>query len=95
MLNKRFNNVRAVKSHEKYYYDILVNSTIRQDIISIYKIGYPLFYREVYYFWLTGEPIKVVNKRHKLNEVIKFKASMDKSKFILTIPLQVPYLLFA
>lgn len=90
--NKTFNNKKIINLYTKTYYNDLLNNDIKKNINSIYKIGYPIFYREVYYFWLSGESLKVGKKKYKLNEVIKFRSSMDKSVFILTIPLQIPYL---
>jgi hypothetical protein len=90
--NKTFNNKKILNLYKTTYYNELLNNDIKKNIKSIHKIGYPIFYREVYYFWLSGEPLKVEKKKYKLNEVIKFKSSMDKSVFIVTIPLQIPYL---
>ena len=95
MLNKRFNAIKELKKYEKYYYNLLLNNNYNNNLYSIYKVGYPIFYREVYDFWLVGQTVKIVRKNYKLNEIIKFKASIDKSKFIIFIPLQLPYLLFS
>lgn len=90
--NRTFNNKKILTIYTKNYYNELLNNAIKENTESIYKVGYPIFYREVYYFWLIGKSLKVEKKKYKLNEVIKLKSSMDKSVFFLTIPLQLPYL---
>jgi hypothetical protein len=90
----KFNNKKAINFYQNYYDIELLNNNTKNNITSMHTIGYPIFYREVNYFWLSGKHLKVANKKYKLNEIIKIQAAVDKSHFVLTIPLQIPYLFF-
>jgi hypothetical protein len=48
--NKTFNNKKILNLYKTTYYNELLNNDIKKNIKSIHKIGYPIFYREVYYF---------------------------------------------
>lgn len=93
-VNIIFNKKKIVNNNINYYYNELVNNDIKKSIKSVYKVGYPIFYKEVYYFWLSGKILKAANKKYKLNEIIKLKSSMDKTTFLMMIPFQIPYLIF-
>jgi hypothetical protein len=93
MLNCKATNIKySFKKINLYYYNLLATNTLVEK--KIYQISYPIFYKEVYYFELIGKTLKITTRDLNLNSVIKYKSIIDKSKFIINIPIQIPYLIY-
>lgn len=89
----RTSNTKFFNRLNNYFNKILLNHD-DSNIEKIYKIAYPILYKEVYYFWLHGQTIKCIKRSQSLNKVIKFKSAIQNVKFILYFHLQTPYLIF-
>jgi len=90
MLNSKI-NIKFYNKLNIYYNDIfLCQKNISE---KIYKIAYPIFYKEVYYFWLYGTTLKIVKHSQSLNKIVKFKSSLHKVKFTLYFYFETPYLI--
>lgn len=57
-----------------------------------YKLRYPIFYKEAYYFFISGLTSKYINSFKSANKVIKINCNISKCKFKLMVPVQLPFL---
>lgn len=94
MINTKLNSKKySLKKINLYYYNLLATKPTKV-VKNIYKITYPMLYKEVYYFGLSGQTLKVTPRNLNLNTIIKYRSVIDKSKFILCIPIQLPYIIY-
>jgi len=58
-----------------------------------YIIGYPIYYRKVYYFYIIGSTNKYINSFINPNKMIQLSTIISKNKINYFIPIKLPNLI--